>query len=89
MLILWWAVPCETYSRARRWDGGPPPLRDDSDPETPAAWLRPQDVEKVLIANELTRITIEGICLAHDAGAFNVVENPRTLSYFFAEASEC
>ena len=26
--IVWWGTPCVTFTGARRWDGGPRPLRD-------------------------------------------------------------
>ena len=49
---IWLAPPCSSFSRARRWDGGPPPLRD--------AWhvagrpgLSPTDSEKVAVGNSL------------------------------------
>ena len=32
IILVWLAPPCSTFSSARRWDGGPIPLRDPVDP---------------------------------------------------------
>ena len=55
-------IPCETWSRARRFDGhGPPPLRDDEE----CLWGLPRedlgevDRRKLADANRLTRRALE------------------------------
>ena len=74
---VWWGLPCSSWSTARRWDGGPVPLRSVLDAEKPGSWLTPYDVAKVDLGNHLLHVMCLGIRIAHNAGAVNVVENPR------------
>ena len=78
VLIIWWGTPCTSFSVARRWDGGPPPLRSEEDPDLPGCWLSDHDVAKVLAGNALADLTAEGIVLGHRHHVYSVLENPAT-----------
>ena len=73
--MVWFGLPCSSWSLARKWDGGPPPLRDDD----LHLWGRPnlsaKDRLKVGIGNDLLFFTRRLIqhCLNYVRW---VVENP-------------
>lgn len=71
-------MPCESWSRARKWDGGPPPLRDDG-PNLYGFTNRPlADLLKIQKGNDLLQRTST---LAHQcisAGIPWAIENPLT-----------
>ena len=73
---VWWGTPCSSFTSARRWDGGPPPLRTRDNPEDPGPWLSDHDKSKVAIGYLHALITIRGIKLAHSMGAWVAVESP-------------
>ena len=75
--LLWLGTPCQTWSRARRWDGGPRPLCEDH-----ALYgregLNAQDQQKVAVGNLLACITCDLCTFASELGIRWVVENPFT-----------
>ena len=75
LLFVWWATPCNTMSRARKDDGGPPPLRSDTHP-LGIPGLQGAQLRKVQQANRLVTVTALGLELAHSCGAASVFENP-------------
>ena len=75
LLFVWWATPCNTMSRARKDDGGPPPLRSDAYP-LGIPGLQGAQLRKVQQANRLVTVTALGLELAHSCGAASVLENP-------------
>ena len=68
MPAIWWGTPCDTNSLARKWDGGPPPLRTDEYPNGEAPWLTPQERHRVLIGNILSDFTALGMIKLKEAG---------------------
>ena len=77
VLLAWWGTPCTTLSPARRDDGvGPGPLRCPENPIFPLPHLNERDIQKVLDGNHFARICAEGMIICHEAGGFNVLENP-------------
>eukprot|EP00971_Amphidinium_carterae_P342341 6481617-Amphidinium_carterae.3 len=70
-------TPCTTFSRARRHDGGPPPLRSTSSPEGLASLSITQQ-RKVDDGNRFLDITLELIVTAHHASVHWSLENPDT-----------
>ena len=76
--LVWFGLPCSSWSLARKWDGGPPPLRDDD----LHLWGRPnlstKDRKRVDTGNDLLFFTRRLIqhCLNFDVRW--VVENPWT-----------
>ena len=79
---VWWATPCHSWSTARRWDGGPPPLRDMSHLEG-LPGLSSFDQMLVDRGNALADVTAQGMRIGHAAGAANVLENPSRSMLFF------
>ena len=74
--LVWFGMPCQSWSRARRDDGGPPPLRDDDQ----FLWGRPnlgrKDQSKIELGNQLLLHTLT---LIHQLRALHVpwaLENP-------------
>ena len=58
VLFQWLGTPCSSFCRARRWDGGPVPLRAEENPAVPAPWLVSDvDIGKVLESNALAEVT--------------------------------
>ena len=74
------AIPCSSWSRARRCDGkGPPPLRDDGDfLWTGCPNLSEKDQERIQAGNRLVSISCAIIrqALKHNVGV--IIENPKT-----------
>lgn len=82
---VWMGTPCNSWSRARRWDGrGPGPLRDDKDFLTGYPWLPPKDLEKIRVGNCLMRFTAKvfRVCLQHHIPV--ALENPNTSRLWLA-----
>ena len=76
--LVWFGTPCTSWSMARRNDGGPPPLRDNSTflfgfPDLPS-----HDAKKVLLGNQLLDVTTQLISLAASLQLRWVLENPYT-----------
>ena len=61
-IITWFGFPCNTFSRARRLDGGPPPLRSDHFP-IGLPDLTGKDLARVQEANQLADIMCDLILL--------------------------
>ena len=76
---VWMGTPCNSWSRARRWDGrGPGPLRDDGEGLLGLPNLSPTDQKKVELGNALMRFSakIFRMCITLDIPV--VLENPHT-----------
>jgi hypothetical protein len=68
---------CQSWSRARRWDGGPVPLRDDDPYELWGRFgLSSSDVKKVLLGNRLLHITAFIAYVAYICDVPGYIENP-------------
>ena len=77
--LIWFGTPCTSWSRARRFDGGPPPLRDDGvHLMLGCEHLSARDQAKVLEGNALLDVTIELIKLCQALQLPWVMENPYT-----------
>ena len=77
IILIWMGTPCTSWSRARRCDGGPPPLRDDDQflmSGMPGLSMR--DQHKVAEGNQLLSRTLDIISLADDLQLRWVLENP-------------
>lgn len=77
--FIWMGTPCNSWSRARKWDGrGPGPLRDDHEGLMGLPNLSDKDQHKVKLGNALMRFSakIFRICMALDIPV--VLENPHT-----------
>ena len=72
----WLGTPCTTFTRARRWDGGPPPLRDPEDISRPAPWIwREGDLRAIREGNRLADVSAQCILVMFRARAHYVLEN--------------
>eukprot|EP00438_Fugacium_kawagutii_P003956 Skav200396 [mRNA] locus=scaffold1919:156792:162160:- [translate_table: standard] len=76
--LIWLGTPCTSWSRARRWDGGPQPLRDDSSNLMGYPGLCAQDIRKVLDGNSFLEFSYKVTMLASSLGLRWVMENPWT-----------
>ena len=77
VIFMLFALPCTTWSRARRNDGcGPGPLRDDREYLWGLPGLSLKDQSKVYEGNRLWRITYDLICTAASLTIPVVLENP-------------
>lgn len=76
--LVWFGTPCTSWSRARRNDGGPCPLRDDSTFLMGFPHVSPKDGEKIKVGNQLLAVTLDvcAICIKHQIRF--VIENPFT-----------
>ena len=70
--------PCETFSRARCNNNGPPPLRSKRYPWG-FPWLQGQDKKKVDEGNFFIRKSIEAIQVVRQVGSFYLLEHPEDL----------
>ena len=57
VVLVWFGLPCSSFSRARRGGAGPPPLRSDEKPMG-LDNLSPANQLKVDVGNTLLRITV-------------------------------
>ena len=72
----WLGALCTSFTLARRWDGGPPPLRDPEDVLLAAPWISSDhDLNAVEVGNRLAFVTVRVILVAYQARAWYVVEN--------------
>ena len=79
IVFLWLGIPCNTWSRARRFDRhGPPPLRDDHDFLWGWPDLNPKDQSKVDVSNKLVYNSMRIIREAMRLQIPWVIENPKT-----------
>ena len=68
-------TPCTTYSRARKFDGGPPPLRSNDFLEG-LPDLSEEDWNKVLAGTTFLKMSVELAYAVHATGGFFTLENP-------------
>ncbi len=73
--LVWMGTPCTTWSRARKLDGGPPPLRDDTALEG-LPNLSIHDAAKILEGNQLRDVSVEVAFLCIMLQVPWVIENP-------------
>ncbi|CAE7708857.1 AMY1.1 [Symbiodinium sp. CCMP2592] len=78
VVLVWFGMPCQSWSRARQWDGGPPPLRDDDLFLYGRTPLSSSDQCKVELGNQLLRFTCHLALLLSKQGTPWVIENPWT-----------
>ena len=78
IVLVWLGTPCTTWSRARKADGGPPPLRDDDSSLFGFAHLPPRDLAKVTEGNKLLQVSQDIIALCNELQLRWVLENPWT-----------
>ena len=75
VLGIHFGTPCSSYSRARKNDGGPPPLRSAS-----SLWgltgLKDKDREKVELGNKFMTITVDLALFCFDHNVPWSIENP-------------
>ena len=76
VVLVWFGMPCQSWTRARRWDGGPPPLRDDSTFLWGRNGLTQADVTKVRLGNILLLWTVVFATLCDILSIAYVIENP-------------
>ena len=85
IVLVWMGTPCTTWSRARKNDGGPPPLRNGSEwlwgfPNLPA-----RDLEKISQGNALLDCSVQIAQLCSDLQIAWVLENPFTSRIWLTE----
>ena len=73
--LIHFGTPCTSFSRARRDDGGPPPVRND-DNLRGVDGLKGYDLELVTVGNQLMVITAELATLCSSVGTLWSIENP-------------
>lgn len=78
VVLVWMGMPCQSWSRARRWDGGPEPLRDDDGSLYGRPGLFTKDLDKVFEGNLLLCWTYLLCQLCFHLHCAFVVENPFT-----------
>ena len=75
--LVWMGTPCVSWSRARRGGGsGPPALRDSHDGLYGLSGLSEKDTQKVLLGNQLMRVSTRLAKLAAAQNIQCVIENP-------------
>lgn len=77
LALVWMGTPCTTWSRARKHDGGPAPLREDYALEG-LDHLSDHDRSKVLEGNKLRDISVQIAELCSSLNIPWVIENPLT-----------
>ena len=76
--LVWLGMPCQSWSRARKYDGGPPPLRDDSRHIWGRPGLSPSDTGKVQLGNRLLLVSAQLLSHLSLLGIDWTLENPWT-----------
>ena len=76
--LIWLGTPCTSWSRARRWDGGPRPLRDDDIHLMGFQNLLEHDAKKVHEGNQFLSVSCQVLNLATELGIRWALENPLT-----------
>ena len=74
--LVWFGMPCQSWSRARRFDGGPPPLRDDNCQIWGRSGLSFSDRQKLHLGNKLLLWTTMMAQLCSTISIPWVIENP-------------
>lgn len=83
--FVWMGTPCNSWSRARRWDGrGPGPLRDDHQFLMGFSDLPPHDLEKIRLGNILMKFSAKIFRICLKQGIPVAIENPRTSRLWLA-----
>lgn len=85
------APPCNTHSRARcqyRQHGGPRPLRDYNFPHG-FPWLSEENKQKVQLADELIRKSLQGCQIVHERGGHFFLEHPEQLGLTAGQIPVC
>ena len=70
-------TPCTTYSIARKWDGGPPPLRDEHNLRG-FPWLTASQRKAVDQGTTFMELSVHIARLVVEAGGFFTIENPHS-----------
>ena len=83
--MIWVGTPCSSGSRARKPDGGPRPLRDDGAFLMGFDFLNPTEHQKVLVGNQLMRLSAEVAQLCFALGIPFVIENPLSSRIWLAK----
>ena len=78
VVFVWLGTPCTSWSRARKNDGGPQPLRDDDSFLFGFKDLNPADAEKVRVGNALLAVSLRIINFCISASIVWTLENPWT-----------
>ena len=82
---VWMGTPCNSWSRARRWDGrGPGPLRDDAAGLLGLPNLSGSDQRKVELGNALMRFSAKIFRMCMSLNIPVVLENPHTSRLWLA-----
>ena len=76
VVLVWFGMPGTSWSRARKDDGGPPPLRDDGEHILGLPDLRRADQAKVARGNALLQVTTDLAHACRRRGIRWVIENP-------------
>ena len=85
VVFVWLGTPCNSWSRARRWDGrGPGPLRDDHEFLMGLPNLSPVDQGKVHLGNRLMRFTAKVFRVCMEMGIPVTLENPHSSRLWLA-----
>lgn len=71
-------MPGDSWSLARKWDGGPPPLRDGFSNLYGFSYLTGCDKQKVLTGNHLLKCTFKLALACFEHGIPGSIENPST-----------
>ena len=82
----WLGTPCTSLSAARRWDGGPPPLRDDGE----FLWKglpgrSERDQAAVEEGNKMVEVVLKVIKEAIEHDVLVILENPATSRMFLVK----
>lgn len=73
---VWLGTPCTSFTLARRWDGGPPPLRSPTDVLCPAPWIHVEkDLKAISDGNALAAVSVRVMLVAYQARCWCVLEN--------------
>lgn len=85
IVYVWLGTPCNSWSRARRWDGkGPGPLRNDHEYIYGLPGLSQVDADKVRLGNNLMRFSAKVFRICLDLGIPVALENPYTSRLWLA-----
>lgn len=76
--LVWFGLPCSSWSRARKHDGGPPPLRDDDALLWGKHGLSQKDQFKVVQGNKLLYVTLRIVAHCLQLLIPWIIENPWT-----------
>ena len=86
--MIWMGTPCSSWSRARKRDGGPRPLRDGGAFLMGFDFLNPSEHQKVLVGNQRMRLSAEVAQLCFALGIPFVNENQFSSRIWLAKPSQ-